>query len=80
MEIPFSIETPHGNYNDSLFFADDALPTDEVVQAMMQVRVQQWLQNFEGGATAPVVQQTEAELQAKHAAIRARFAEVPRRA
>ena len=42
MDIPFSIKTKYGNYNDVLFFPDEAPPTEEELKAAKQARVEAW--------------------------------------
>lgn len=46
MEIEFSIKTKHGNYNDTLFFPDGAMPTEEEIKQLKEARVRKWIKNF----------------------------------
>lgn len=46
MEIPFSIKTKFGNYNDVLFFLDDAVPPEEEIKALKEARVRAWVQRL----------------------------------
>lgn len=50
MEISFSIPTMYGNYNDSLFFPDDAVPSEQEIERLKQERVEKWLLNFSAGS------------------------------
>ena len=46
MEIPFSVKAKYGNYNDSLFFPDDAIPSEEEIKTLKEERVRRWASLF----------------------------------
>ena len=63
MEIPFSVKTKYGNYNDSLFFPDGANPSEEEIKQLKEERVRKWVRNFYGNtAEAEVSPVPPAEL------------------
>jgi hypothetical protein len=43
MKIDFEFQTEHGLYRDALYFLDDAVPTDEEIEAIKQARLDHWL-------------------------------------
>jgi len=48
MKIDFEFDTPYGKFADALWFDDDAIPSDDEIEAMKQQRLDQWLNIFFG--------------------------------
>lgn len=43
MKIDFEFETPHGKFADALYFEDDAVPDEAIIEAVKQQRVDNWI-------------------------------------
>ena len=43
IKIDFEFETPYGKFADALYFYDDVFPADDVVEAMKQERLNNWI-------------------------------------
>lgn len=43
MKIDFEFDTPYGLFCDALHFADDELPSQEIIESMKQQRLDNWL-------------------------------------
>lgn len=57
MEIAFSVTTKYGNYNDTLFFPDDEVPSDDEIKKLKNERIRRWAALF---STKNPVDQEEA--------------------
>lgn len=43
MKINFQFNTPYGFFSDALYFEDDSVPSDDVIENMKQERLNNWL-------------------------------------
>jgi len=43
MKIDFQFQTEYGLFSDALYFEDDILPSEDVIEAMKQERLKNWI-------------------------------------
>jgi hypothetical protein len=54
----FSADTPHGRYTDALYYPEDAVPEQAVIDAAIQARIDAWVYTIEH---PPVIEEPEPE-------------------
>lgn len=59
MKIDFQFDSKYGMYADALYFEDDAVPADEVIEQMKLDRFNAWIYNIENPPVDPDAPQEE---------------------
>lgn len=55
MKIDFEFQTQYGKFADALWFADDQVPDDAIIEVMKQQRLNKWIDSILNPPPAPEV-------------------------
>ena len=57
IKIDFEVDTAYGKFADALYFYDDVVPADDVLEAMKQERVNNWIAIVSAPSVEPTPQE-----------------------